>query len=129
MHFCQYFFKKFLCFFLNTIYNSTKNSSIRLHTPEDGVSMEWQSEIAHTRRWALALIYYYTLIYYYRSILCYYWSSTVKSFTTTPHTFLKVFCRLVEDMDRSPMKNNPRPTLRGTSTYFRGSPGVERVRE
>lgn len=27
------------------------------------------------------------------------------------------------------MKNNPRPTLRGTSTYFRGSPGVERVRE
>lgn len=27
------------------------------------------------------------------------------------------------------MKNNPRPTLRGTSTCFRGSPGVERVRE
>ena len=27
------------------------------------------------------------------------------------------------------MKNNPRPTLRGTSTYLRGSPGVERVRE
>ena len=27
------------------------------------------------------------------------------------------------------MKNNPRPTLRGTSTCFRVSPGVERVRE
>ena len=39
-------------------------------------SMEWQSKIAHTRRWALALIYYY------RSILCYCWGSTVKSFTT-----------------------------------------------
>ena len=60
-------------------------------------------------------------------MLCYYWGSTVKSFT--PSTLLKFFCRLVEDMDRSPMKNNPRPTLRGTSTYLRGSPGVERVRE
>ena len=26
-------------------------------------------------------------------------------------------------MDRSPIENNTRPTLRGTSTCFRGSPG------
>ena len=29
----------------------------------------------------------------------------------------------LERMDRSPIENNPRPTLRGTSTCFRGSPG------
>ena len=30
-------------------------------------------------------------------------------------------------MDRSPIENNPRPTLRGTSTCFRGSPGGWKV--
>ena len=30
-------------------------------------------------------------------------------------------------MHRSPIENNPRPTLRGTSTCFRGSPGGWKV--
>ena len=30
-------------------------------------------------------------------------------------------------MDRSPIENNPRPTLRGTSTCFRGAPGGWKV--
>lgn len=30
-------------------------------------------------------------------------------------------------MDRSPIENNTRPTLRGTSTCFRGSPGGSKV--
>ena len=30
-------------------------------------------------------------------------------------------------MNRSPIENNPRPTLRGTSTCFRGSPGGSKV--
>ena len=72
-----------------------------------------------TRRWALALIYYY------RSILCYCWGSTVKSFTP-PH-FLKILGKRLGCMDRSPIENNPRPTLRGTSTCFRGSPGGWKV--
>ena len=40
---------------------------------------------------------------------------------------LKVFGRRLERMDRSPIENNPRPTLRGTSTCFRGSPGGWKV--
>ena len=84
-----------------------------------------------TRRWALALIYYY------RSILYYSFGSTVKSFT--PPSFenfwnegLNVWKQegynyfyfvSLERMDRSPIENNTRPTLRGTSTCFRGSPG------
>lgn len=42
---------------------------------------------------------------------------------TTFERMAKFFCRLVEDMDRSPIENNPRPTLRGTSTCFTGAPG------
>ena len=72
-----------------------------------------------TRRWALALIYYY------RSILCYCWGSTVKSFTP-PHLW-KFLERRLERMDRSPIENNSRPTLRGTSTCFRGPPGGSKV--
>ena len=70
------------------------------------------------RRWALALIYYY------RSILCYSWGSTVK---VLPTPFWKFLERRLERMDRSPIENNPRPTLRGTSTCFRGSPGGWKV--
>ena len=33
----------------------------------------------------------------------------------------------LERMDRSPIENNTRPTLRGTSTCFRGSPGGWKV--
>ena len=72
------------------------------------------------RRWALALIYYY------RSILCYCWGSTVKSFTP-PSFFLKILQKRFDCMDRSPIENNSRPTLRGTSTCFRGSPGGWKV--
>ena len=87
------------------------------------------------RRWALALIYYY------RSILYYCWGDTVKSFT--PPTFESVWSEglnvwkqegynyfyfvSLERMDRSPIENNSRPTLRGTSTCFRGSPGGSKV--
>ena len=70
------------------------------------------------RRWALALIYCY------RSILCYCWGSTVKSFIPS---FLKILGKRLGCMERSPIENNPRPTLRGTSTCFRGSPGGWKV--
>ena len=40
-----------------------------------------------------------------------------------PTSSLKVLGKRLEHMDRSPIENNSRPTLRGTSTCFRGSPG------
>lgn len=50
-----------------------------------------------------------------------------KFLATTFERMAKFFCRLVEDMDRSPIENNTRPTLRGTSTCFRGYPGGSKV--
>ena len=75
--------------------------------------------LLHIRRWALALIYYY------RSILYYCWVRFVGNLT---HPYLEKFLGTTfERMDRSPIENNPRPTLRGTSTCFRGSPGGSKV--
>ena len=44
-----------------------------------------------------------------------------------PTSFLKILGKRLERMDRSPIENNTRPTLRGTSTCFRGSPGGWKV--
>ena len=44
-----------------------------------------------------------------------------------PQPLSKFLERRLERMERSPIENNPRPTLRGTSTCFRGSPGGSKV--
>ena len=96
-----------------------ENGNRRLHTPEDGLQPLY----------TIIEVYYVIVGAVPSKVLPHplesFWSEGLNVWKQEGYNYF--YFVSLERMDRSPIENNTRPTLRGTSTCFRGSPGGWKV--